>query len=358
LVFVKNKIDIFISDYLITIESEVIIMEKAEKIKESWHERRTKIKKGWHVPFIFLEWNCERLLYLLSRWAFIEILQYASQLAIILAVISYAKGCTQRKMQAENQRKAKHYQAWQVINAAQGKPGSGGRMDALQDLNKDGVSLAGVDISQAHLPKLNLENADLTDANLSGVNLADANLSGANLINANLSGANLARANLSESQLRFANLTRAGLSKANFSKANLWSTNLNEANLTGANLHGAAFVFANLTKAKLPGADLTKADLSNANLTGAILKGANLTKATLGSTNLKSIQYWQEIRNIKEATIFNIKEPPEGFIELAIKKGAVKLKDDEKTKKLLRDKVQEMLEQQARDSIEDQNKIK
>jgi hypothetical protein len=27
----------------------------------------------------------------------------------------------ERRMEAENQRKAKHYQAWQAINAAQGK---------------------------------------------------------------------------------------------------------------------------------------------------------------------------------------------------------------------------------------------
>src|SRR5437867_1787758 len=37
-------------------------------------------------------------------------------------------------------RKASNYQAWTVVNSAQGKGGSGGRIDALQDLNGNGVS--------------------------------------------------------------------------------------------------------------------------------------------------------------------------------------------------------------------------
>ena len=36
-----------------------------------------------------------------------------------------------------DRRKQKHYHAWQVINTAQGKNGSGGRIEALQELNED-----------------------------------------------------------------------------------------------------------------------------------------------------------------------------------------------------------------------------
>jgi len=49
-------------------------------------------------------------------------------------------------------------------------------MDALQDLNRDGISLVGVDISGAFLPELNLENAKLERANISGADLRNANL--------------------------------------------------------------------------------------------------------------------------------------------------------------------------------------
>src|SRR5262245_55093196 len=41
-------------------------------------------------------------------------------------------------------RKDTNYQAWQVINSAQGKGGSGGRVDALADLVRNDVSLAGI----------------------------------------------------------------------------------------------------------------------------------------------------------------------------------------------------------------------
>jgi len=90
----------------------------------------------------------------------------------------------ERRMKAENerqqavdQRKAKQYQAWQVINISQGKRSGGGRKDALEDLHKDKVPLVGVDISKAYLPELNLEKA-----NLGGANLAEAILFNANLI--------------------------------------------------------------------------------------------------------------------------------------------------------------------------------
>jgi len=80
-------------------------------------------------------------------------MEYAGRLTVLVAVIFYIVGCPERQRQAENQRKTKHYQAWQVINSAQGKKYSGGRIDALQDLNKEEVDLIGVDIYNAFLPR-------------------------------------------------------------------------------------------------------------------------------------------------------------------------------------------------------------
>ena len=79
-------------------------------------------------------------------------------------------------------------------------------MDALQDLNRDGISLAGVDISKAYLPELNLEDAelghvDLTRADLTNAILSGADLAGANLFNTELDGANLAGAVLTDANL-------------------------------------------------------------------------------------------------------------------------------------------------------------
>jgi uncharacterized protein YjbI with pentapeptide repeats len=64
-----------------------------------------------------------------------------------------------------NRRKQKHYQAWQVINTAQGKGGSGGRVEALQELLADGVSLIGIDVSDAFLRNVELNGAQLVRSN-------------------------------------------------------------------------------------------------------------------------------------------------------------------------------------------------
>jgi hypothetical protein len=175
-------------------------MGKIEEQQISWRERKQTIKHKWLRPLIFVEWLCERLSYLLGRWAFLEILGHVGRFSILASVVVgvgvYWWEADERRMQAENQRKAKHYQAWQVINAAQGKRSSEGRIDALQDLNMDKVSLRGVDVSNAYLSEIDLKDADLEDANLSGAILVAANLSRANIRGANLSGANLYEANL------------------------------------------------------------------------------------------------------------------------------------------------------------------
>jgi hypothetical protein len=82
------------------------------------------------------------LAYLLSNWKFLEVLEYIGSLSVLVAVLFYFSGSGDRTKQ-------KHYQAWQVINTAQGKGGSGGRVAALQELNADGVPLVGVDLSGA-----------------------------------------------------------------------------------------------------------------------------------------------------------------------------------------------------------------
>jgi Pentapeptide repeats (8 copies) len=118
--------------------------------------------------------------------------------------------------------KAANYQAWSVVNSAQGKGGSGGRIDALQDLNRNGISLAGVRLDgawlegialpaarlrQASLCEANLIGADLQGADLTGAELKDVNLTGAKLQGAFFKCANLAGAHLGTADLRGADLT-------------------------------------------------------------------------------------------------------------------------------------------------------
>jgi hypothetical protein len=103
---------------------------------------------------------------------------------------------------AEIARKAANYQAWQVGNTAQGRGGSGGRIDALQDLGRNGVSLAGVQLDGAWLEGLVLPRADLRRATLRHVNLRGTDLRGANLEHADLTGADLTGATLVGARLK------------------------------------------------------------------------------------------------------------------------------------------------------------
>jgi hypothetical protein len=166
-----------------------------------------------------------------SRWAFgISVLADVVKIAEVLVVLWGARqlwlGRGERKAAEEAAaalaRKAANYQAWQVVNTAQGKGGSGGRVDALQDLVRNGVSLAGV---------------RLDDAWLEGVRLKGANLTLASLRNAVLRG--------------------AGLRSANFQGADLTGADLTGADLRGAILKGAKIAGATLATAELGGADLS-----------------------------------------------------------------------------------------------------
>ena len=304
-------------------------MSDSKKPKSSWAERSQSIQHTRAVPFVYFEWKCEQLSELLEQWAFLDILGHIGRLTIIVAIFFYF-------YESESRQKAKHYQAWQVINSAQGKPGSGGRMDALQDLNRDGISLVGVDISGAFLPELNLENAKLERANISGADLYDSNLAGAKLLIANLSEAELERANLSGTDFYDANLVRADLSGADLSGAELIKSNLSEVRFYDANLSGAKILNANLTGAKLYYTNLVGANLSEAELAGAEFIGADLRKA-----NLHDIKNWQAIQSIELANIYNVVNPPEGFIEWAKENGAVSIESKQEWIQILSQKRQE-----------------
>src|ERR1700690_593656 len=227
---------------------------------EPWAAGRARIKHLWIIPFFGFEWGWEWLAYFLSNWKFLEVLEYMSSLSVLVAVLFYFSESGDRVKQ-------KHYQAWQVINTAQGKGGSGGRIEALQELNTDRVPLVGVDASGAFLQAIDL------------------------------SGARLLRANFNAADLRDASFRSADLSDADLRSANLRDSNLRNA-------------------------ILQRIDLSNSDLTGADLAGANLTEtnledADLRGANLANFQ-WRKIRSIKNANIEGVKNAPPGFVEWAI----------------------------------------
>jgi hypothetical protein len=179
------------------------------------------------VPFRWLEWVLQWSAYYLSRWALLEVLEYLSVLSVLFAVIFYFA-------ESGDRQKQKHYQAWQVINTAQGKGGSGGRIEALQELNLDGVPLVGVDAAGAFLQGIQLQHANLLRANLEAADLRDSNLHAVDLRYANLKSANFREANLSGANLEGADLSDADLVDADLSGIQ-WK---NIRNIENADIHG------------------------------------------------------------------------------------------------------------------------
>src|SRR6516164_428438 len=237
---------------------------------EPWSRHRERAKHRWLVPFIAIEWVWAWLAYWLSGWAFLEVLEYFGTLSVLLAVVSYFS-------ESKDRIKQKHYQAWQVINSAQGKGGSGGRIDALEELHRDGVPLVGVDVSDAFLRAVDLNGANLLRANFRSKDIRDGSFVGSQLVSADLTSANMRHADLHK-----------------------------------ADLHNA-----NLEDADLFGADLRQADLT----------GAQLAKADLRNTDLHDTK-WQEIAEIKLANVFGVRNAPAGFLEWAAKMGAVSIEAD------------------------------
>ena len=242
-----------------------MIARRMARRPPEWTAVKTGVKHRWLLPVRRFEWIFEWAAYGLSRWSFLEVLEYLGSLSVLIGVIFYFSESGDRVKQ-------RHYQAWQVINTAQGKGGSGGRIEALQELNADKVSLVGVDVSSAFLQGVHLEHAKL--------------------LRADLSAADLRGSSFPFTDFTFANLRSANLRAADFDHTVLANANLSDADLVGSNLAGA----------RLDNADLSSTDLRNA--------------------NLQQIS-WQQIASIKSANIAGVKDAPAGFREWALKNGAI-----------------------------------
>jgi len=234
----------------------------------SWNQRN-HTASPWLRPFVAIEWGLEWVAFVLGSWALLEVLEYLGTFSVLIAVIFYFTESGDRVKQ-------RHYQAWQVINTAQGKGGSGGRIEALQELNADRVPLVGVDVSSAFLQGLNLKNA---------------------------------------------NLLRSNFSSADLRNANLAAVDFTLADLRTANLRGAI-----LDHSKCIQTDLENADLTNSSIVGADLLGASIDDADLRGANLKDVQ-WQHLKSIAGANIAGVKNAPAGFASWALAHGAISQPD-------------------------------
>ena len=240
------------------------------KRPEPWSVRKQAIKHAWLIPFAAFEWFWENLAFVLGNWSFLEVLEYLGNFGVLVAVVFYFA-------ESGDRLKQKHYQAWQVINTAQGKGGSGGRLEALQELNTDGVPLVGVDVSGAFLQGIHLEHA--------------------------------------------------GLVRSNFNTADLRDCDFAFADFSDASLRGVNFRNCTLRSVNFAGADLTEADLFGTDLAGANLSAATLTSADLRNANLAGVK-WSNTA-FKNANIFGVRNAPSGFVADALKRGAIQVESDQ-----------------------------
>src|SRR5260370_29291576 len=201
------------------------------KRPEPWSERRQRLKRSWTAPLWAFEWFTEWVAYVLSNWSFLEVLEYLSSFGVLIAVVFYFS-------ESGDRLKQKHYQAWPVINTAQGRGGNGGRIDALQELNADHIPLVGVDVSGAFLQGIQLQGARLSRCNFAGTDLRNSDFDSADMSDANLQG-------------------------ANFRASVLRSGEFDDADLTDADLEGSDLLVAHLSRGILVRTDLSRTNLAN-----------------------------------------------------------------------------------------------
>ncbi len=236
----------------------------------AWSEWRSQMHHRWMLPFVMMEYALEWAVYALSNWRLVEFLEYLGSFGVLVAVIFYFA-------ESGDRLKQKHYQAWQVINSAEGKGGNGGRIEALEELNADGISLVGVNLSSAFLMGVRLPKAKLSRADFDGADARQAVLTGANLEDANLRSANLRR----------------------------------------ARLEGVSFARSALNDADFSGADLRNVDLTGATLDNVDLRGADLQ-------GLK----WGGLQSVKGANIWGVINAPSGFEDWMTAHGAIRKQEE------------------------------
>ncbi len=191
-----------------------------------------------------------------------------------------------------------------------------------------------IDLSNVIFYEANLSNADFSYCRLSGSNFWRATLAETVFLHAELRDAKFVEANLRGAYFWGADLARSNFTEAKATSVDYGQASLQEGIFTGADCRGSNFVRAHLKSSSFEGAMLNFAYFENANLEGAHLNGAqldnaNFSKAQLANADLEAVKGWENIRSIRSANIFHIKNPPDGFRDWALSEGAVELPSKE-----------------------------
>jgi hypothetical protein len=217
----------------------------------------------WYVFKEWVEWSSKFPKAVLFKKILITTLEKGVLISLISGVLKFYWEAPQREKQRE-------FQAWEIINGAKGQRGSGGRIEALEELNKNQVSLRYV---------------ILDEADLSGINLNNALLS-----NASFKSAQLTCVTRDDGTRECTKIRNSNLSYSNLQKVNLFDADFQKSKFRYAKMQGAK-----LRNTKLQGADFEKAELQNATFPGADLESANFIGAkNLTPEQIKSAKNWEK----------------------------------------------------------------
>jgi uncharacterized protein YjbI with pentapeptide repeats len=147
-----------------------------------------------------------------------------------------------------------------------------------------------------------------------------------------LRSANLRKSDIRSVKIDFSDLGNTNLDYAIFDEASMEGVSLNKArgthtrfvssDLFRASFDNSTFPSANFKDAFLVDASFKHADLMQANLSGSNVEGVDFEGVNLEGANLEGILNYKKISSIKGALVLNVQNPPEGFIDWAIKGGA------------------------------------
>jgi len=275
-------------------------MEESHNPPEKWTARRKRVTAVWSVPFHRVQWLCEWISYGLGKVALIQVLEYVGKLSLLGALLTYIWTIPERRQAVNDARKAKHYTAWQALNSAVGKPGDGGRAEALQDLNRDGVSLDGLDLSGGAV--------FVTPLSLTNARMGRAKLDGAYFVGGDFAGA----------KLRFANMNSITCLQGSFANAVLWG-----AKLTNADFQGCDFSGADLRATVLVRAQVHRCSFAHCDFGGSVWKDAAFSDCNFAFANLAGARVDLDPRAFIRCNLYGVTNAPPSFLKWATNTGTV-----------------------------------
>ncbi len=264
-----------------------------------------KFRAGKPGCFAYVNWVSSWVLWYTDAapWlrAVLRLAQFSFLWVGLWAAFTYATGKSERERVADDQRKATHYQAWQLLNSADGKAGDAGRSLALRDLDLDRVPLDFADFSDVYF-KSNL------------VLIGGTTFSSALFRNSSFDGSRIAH---------------ASFRLANFEGAKFLSSTFTNCDFSYANLRGAKFYKADFSGSLFRSTDLRSTALALSSFVSARLDLPSIVEANFEYVNFahadfSSMDNFTTAQSFKGCNLYGVKHTKTGVVDMLVRNyGAV-----------------------------------